>query len=209
MFGSGENMSDKKILDLIKETGATREFTAKEIPQKFINKIIDAGRWGLSVLGVQPWVFIPINDEDILNQIADVLIKRSEHVVGAANVVLRVAAKILKGSKLVIAIYNNKVLEKRAEKFGPAYVERAHIAEIQTIGGAIQNMILQVNEVGLGCVWMDAVTFCEPEIGGILDYDGELIAFLVIGYPLIKHPRSKRQENNVINRFVRIKNERL
>ena len=185
-----------KLIDLIKKSGAIRKFSAKEIGEKEINLILEAGVWGLSVLGQQPWRLLPIKKEDVISEISNVCYKKSEELVGGANMILRVTAKTIKNAKLLVAIYNNKSLEKRSEKFGEFYVKRAYVAEVQAIGGAIQNMFLQANEIGLGCVWLDAPTFCSEEVNTILDEKNELIAFLAVGERTDKviSKRSKRHD---------------
>lgn len=190
------------LMDLIKQSGAVREFKDNDISTHDIDKIIEAGRWGLSVLGIQPWIFIPIRNRAVIAKLSNIFLEKSDDLVAGANMVLRLTAKIIKNSKLIIAIYNNQLLEKRAQKFGALYVKRAYIAEIQAIGGAIQNMILQTNELGLGCVWLDAITFCSDVINTLLNENTELIAFLAIGYPAVKPHRSKREDNNVIKQFI-------
>jgi len=190
-------MSD--LITLIKQSGAVREFKDKDVPDSFVDKILEAGIWGLSVLGIQPWKFVAVQNKYTLVRLSDILLEKSDAMAQGANIVLRVTAKIIKSSKIIIVVYNNKMLEKRTEKLGPIYVERAHLAEIQTIGGCIQNMILQTNELGLGCVWLDAITFCSNEINELLQEDGELIAFVAIGYPAAKPHRSQRQ-NSIIRK---------
>lgn len=191
----------KKILELIKEAGAVREFTGQEIPDGYIDQIVEAGRWGLSVLGVQPWIFVPVTGKETIKKLSETVLEKSSDVIDGANIVLRVTSRVIGGAKAVIAVYNNRALERRVEKFGPRYVERARIAEIQTIGGAIQNMILQTAELGLGCIWLDAITFCSPDMNAILNQKNELIAFLAVGYAAVKPHRSKRAENTIVREF--------
>lgn len=190
------------LLELIKTSGAIREFKDKNVPMPLINKIIEAGRWGLSVLGFQPWTLISIKNRKIIIMIARLLNEKSEHLENGVNIVLRVTSKIIKNANTLVLIYNNRKLEKRAEKFGSLYVKRAYIAELQAIGGVVQNMHLMTNNLGLGCVWLDAPTFCANEINAALNTNDELIAILAIGYPAVKPHRSKRQDNNMNRRFV-------
>ena len=191
-----------KLIDLIKQSGAVREFKEREIPTPLIDKIIEAGIWGLSVLGIQPWKFVPVKNKAVIAGLSKIVLDKSDNVVDGANIVLRVTSRIIQKAGAIIVVYNNQKLEKRAEKFGQLYVKRAYVAEIQAIGGAIQNMILQTNELGLGCVWLDAITFCSKEINCFLKEDGELVAFVAIGYPATKPHRSKKQDDNVKKSFI-------
>jgi nitroreductase len=60
------------LLDFIKERRSIREFQNKQIPQKEIDMILEAGRWAPSASNRQPWEFIVIKNRDILKKIARV-----------------------------------------------------------------------------------------------------------------------------------------
>jgi nitroreductase len=60
------------LLDFIKERRSIRAFQDKQIPEKEIEMILEAGRWAPSASNRQPWEFIVIKDKDILKKIARV-----------------------------------------------------------------------------------------------------------------------------------------
>ncbi len=183
------------MLDFLKSFGAVRKFKKTNIPEKIINKILESGNWGFSILGVQPWNFVCIKNRKILNKLANVLVDNSYKIPRTLQIIVGITATTLKNSAVVIAIYNNKKVSQRLKKYGKSYSERGHMAELQCIGGSIQNMCLESNLLGLGCVWIDSPNFFEREINTILDEEGELIAFLVLGYPNESPHRSKRSMN--------------
>ncbi|MBY8985903.1 MAG: nitroreductase family protein [Candidatus Lokiarchaeota archaeon] len=64
-------MIDPKVfLDFIKERRSIRAFQDKQIPEKEIEMILEAGRWAPSASNRQPWEFIVIKNRDILKKIA-------------------------------------------------------------------------------------------------------------------------------------------
>ena len=60
------------LLDFIKERRSIRAFQDKQIPEKEIEMILEAGRWAPSASNRQPWEFIVIKNRDILKKIARV-----------------------------------------------------------------------------------------------------------------------------------------
>ena len=106
------------LLQLIKKSGAVREFKEIRVSNSAIEQIVQAGIWGLSVLGIQPWKIIPIKQRDVLDKICDALSVKSDEMAQGVNIIVRITSKIIKNSQVVIAVYNNSMLEKRAKKFG-------------------------------------------------------------------------------------------
>lgn len=188
-----KNEISNDILELVKKAGATRVFLKKKVEPKAINKIIEAGRWSSSILGIQPWVLIYIKNDDIKSKISKMVYEKSTEIDKPFSAVLKITSDTVMSSGALIAVYNNGQVATRAEKYGDVFKKKAYIAEIQCIGGMIQSMILEANSLGLGSVWLDSPTFFnEAQINKLLEQEGELIAFLAIGYPVKASNRSKR-----------------
>lgn len=193
----------KDILKLIKNTGASRNFETKEIANSLLVKIVEAGRWGLSILGIQPWKIVCIKRNHLIKKIAAVTRNKAKELENPFGTILKLTATTIEGSMALIAVYNNQRILKRTQKYGKLYKRKARVAEIQAIGGAIQNMILEASSLGLGSVWMDSPTFFnEKEINEILQENNELIAILAIGYPSKKINRSVRTEYKDMVRII-------
>ena len=62
----------KVLLDFIKERRSIRAFQDKQIPEKEIEMILEAGRWAPSASNRQPWKFIVIKNKDVLKEVARV-----------------------------------------------------------------------------------------------------------------------------------------
>lgn len=190
MFSTWENMT--MLIDLIKKTGAVREFQNKKIPDNIINNILTAGIWSFSILGIQPWYFVCIKNKLIINKIAKLLEEKMTQLPSPFKMIIKLTAKSIKNSSVLIGVYNNEKISSRLKKYGKQYVKRGYVAELQSIGGSIQNMYLMAASLGLGCVWVDSPNFFEKDINNIVGEEKELIAFLVLGYPAKKAHRSKR-----------------
>jgi len=187
------NKSGVDILDLIKTSGATRKFKDEAIPEDCLKKICEAGVWGLSILGVQPWKIVYTVNPSIIESISKTITDNSPKLSRPFETISNITAMVIKNSKALIAIYNNGQISERASVYSDAESKRARIAELQCIGGTIQNMFLTSNALGFGAIWLDSPAFFEKEINKILQEDNEFIAFLALGYSAMKPVRTKRK----------------
>ena len=194
-------MKDKlDLLDLIKKTGAVRKFKDQHINPKFIKLISEAGLWGPSVSGVQPWRFVIIQNKLIIKKIASIVNIKSKKKEGAFAKLLQMTSKTINNSNVVAAIYITNRMRKNAVKYGPECVKRAWIAELLSTGAAVQNMFLMLNNLGLGGVWLEAPTIFSKEINNLLKKKNELelTALMVFGYPDQEISRCHREYAKII-----------
>ncbi|MBA7466374.1 Albonoursin synthase [subsurface metagenome] len=61
------------ILELIKTRRSIRKYKLDPIPEKEINKILEAGRWAPSASNRQPWSFIVLRSEETKRKLAETL----------------------------------------------------------------------------------------------------------------------------------------
>jgi len=122
----------------------------------------------------QPWLFIVVDEKDILEKVSD----------------LGLYVKMAKKAPLGILVC------------GDLQLQRAPGFWVQDCSAAVQNMLLAVTDMKLGAVWSgiypqeDLVknyksVFCLPE--NIIPF-----AFVVIGYPDEKLPRNDRYKEEKV-----------
>lgn len=183
------------ILELIKRRRAVRKYKNESIPRKKIDKIIEAGIWGPSLLapGFQPWTFLLIQDATLIKKISELMFEKAEKMDILGNRILCVSAYTIANSQVVIAVYNSSALTKFAEKIKKMFVRFAKAAELAAISAAIQNMMLTAESLGIGSNWLDTPLFCEKKINRLLNADDSLVAILTFGYPAEKGRRSPRK----------------
>jgi len=182
------------LLKLIKERKTIRKYKNKLIPKQAIDKIIEAGIWGPSVHGFQPWKFIIVRNELRIKEIAHLLIKKSQKIDIAARILLRSSADVISNSKILIVVCNQQSFSKWASRFKKEYGKYAKLAELSAISAAIQNMTLVAHRLRIGHCWLDAPLFCEKQISKLLNTRNKLAAILSLGYSDEKSKRSKRKQ---------------
>lgn len=113
---------------------SVRKYLDKVIEPEKIDRMLRAAMQAPSATNQQPWEFIVIDDKETLTKLADF----SQY------------AKMLPGAALGFV-----VLEKQGLR-APLFTE-------QDLGAAVQNLMLQAAEDGLGTVWMGVGRGSERE----------------------------------------------
>jgi nitroreductase len=156
------------VLDAIYKRRSIREYTDEPVTREHLCEIIKAGSWAPSGLNNQPWRFITILDTSVKMKLAAQT--RCSHIIKAAQA--------------LIAVYVDK---------NAMYDEvKDHLAA----GACIQNMLLAVEALGLGAVWLGQILKNKDTVNAILGLDDslDLMAILAIGHPLHGNQQSTRKE---------------
>lgn len=196
-----------KIFELIKKRCTVRKYENKPIPKDIIYKIIEAGRWGPSVHGFQPWRFVVITNLSVIKNISNILLKKAGKLKSGIDRFLSLTANTIANSPVIILIYNQNILRDVLYKFysklrDKKYLNIAELSEIQAISAATQNMILVADNYGIGSCWNTIPLFCENEINKLSGNNEQLIAVLTLGYPAEKNKRTPRKSSDKIVQFI-------
>lgn len=159
---------DQPVLDAIYKRRSIREFTDEDVNEDDLRQIIKAGIWAPSGLNNQPWRFVVSRDEEIRAQLSQTT--HYSHIVLAA--------------RALIVVF----LDRR-----DMYDD---LKDAQAAGACIQNMLLAVESMGLGAVWLGQILKNSDQVKSILAVDDnyELMAVLAIGHPLHQRQNSKRKD---------------
>ena len=156
------------ILEAIRRRRSIREYTAEEVGREELLQIVEAGLWAPSGLNNQPWRFVIIRDAAVRGQLAEQT--RYGHIVTAA--------------KALIAVYLDEEV-----MYDP-------VKDHQSAGACIQNMLLAVEALGLGGVWLGQILKNKEEVNRILGLESrlDLMAVVAIGHPLHRNQSSHRKQ---------------
>ena len=156
------------VLEAIYKRRSIREFTEAEVTIEQLHEIVRAGMWAPSGLNNQPWRFVIVKDRDVKEQLA-----RQTHY-----------GHIVRGASALIAVYLS--IEEMYDA----------VKDHQSAGACIQNILLAVEAMGLGAVWLGQILKNKAEVNRILGLDDnfDLMAVVVIGHPLHRNQKSHRKE---------------
>ena len=155
------------ILKAIKERRSIRNFQKKDIPQKIVDKLIDALICAPSAGNLQARKFFFVKDAKLKEEIAAAALNQD----------------FIAESPLVIVGCTDSRISGR-------YGERGvYLYSIQDVAASIMGMMLVAHENGLGTVWVGA--FREEEVFDLLKLPGNLrpVSIVPVGYP-VKIPSS-------------------
>lgn len=166
--------------DLISSRQSIRSFKAKVPGQDVLEQIMEAARVAPSAVNFQPWEFIVVSSEQMIEKV-----HRCYH-----------RDWFKTAPVCVIALGNHKVAWKRAAD------AKDHTDVDLAI--AIDHLILQATELGLGSCWV--CNFDTDKVVELLDLPAYLepIALIPLGYPKadLKPQEKERKELKEIVRWL-------
>ncbi len=143
------------MLKEIENRRSIRNYKNDNIDKKIIFDILNAGIKAPSAKNNQPWRFLIVNN-DIKNKISDKMIE----IYGPNK-----TAEVIKTVPYLILVYN-----KDNEYFN-------HLS----IGAAIENILLEAENIGLGTLWIGYIKKIEDYVKELVNIDYELVSAIAIG----------------------------
>jgi nitroreductase len=186
------------IIDAISNRRSIRKFIDKDIDDDIIKKILKSGIDAPSPKNTQPWKFIVIkgkSKQELIKIMKDGMenIKLNFGVlIGEKNFLSSAeeALKIINEAPVIIFVINTGNRQQQRQTYVKKYVE---MANIQSIGAAVENMLLASLEYGVGGLWMSDIYYTVDEIGKWLQTDKQIVAAVALGYPAGKTPTKTKK----------------
>ena len=159
------------MLKEIENRRSIRNYKMGNIDKKVILDILNAGIKAPSAKNNQPWRFL-ILDNDIKNKISD----RMVEIYGPNK-----TAEVIKTVPYLILVYN---------------INNEYFNHL-SIGAAIENILLEAENMGLGTLWIGYIKKIEDYVKELVNIDYELVSAIAIGVknenPLVR-PRLNLNE---------------
>lgn len=170
-----------------------REFEDKPVPQETIEKLLEMATKAPSGKNRQPWRFVVLQGSkkaELAAIMARVAAERKQQSLDTGSSELSINA--ISQASAVIAVFN---------AFSTVEADYNHyrlLTDTQSIGAAIQTMLLAAQTFGLGTLWMCDIFYSEREIRSWLGRSDELIAAIAIGHAAQSpFPRSRKDWQEV------------
>ncbi|MCI8327451.1 MAG: nitroreductase family protein [Lachnospiraceae bacterium] len=187
-------------MSAIYDRRSIRKFLDTPIAEKDVIEIIQSGIKAPSSKNRQPWKFIVVQGkekEEMLkifrqgisreeNESA-LLPQNRQHIAAAKHTV-----DVMADAPVIVFVVNS-LGESILSELTPE--ERIYeICNIQSIGAAIQNMILAATEKEIGSLWICDIYFAYSELCEWLNREGQLVAAIAFGYP-DESPKERPRKN--------------
>ena len=105
-------------------------------------------------------------------------------------------------AKAPVTIFIFDDVEMREEMIGSFPDLLGHIVDIQSIGAAIQNMLLAATDRGLGTLWIGHVFHAYEELCAWLGESRLMVAAVAVGHPAESPGPRPRRSVDEVTRWV-------
>ncbi|HWI65064.1 MAG TPA: nitroreductase family protein [Symbiobacteriaceae bacterium] len=217
-------MAFDDLAELIRTRRSIRKYRAEAVPDDLLLKAIDLATWAPNGGNRQPWQFFVVKNPAVIGRLADAVDARSRLMaswpeadayredadrwvrVGAFFRQAPVCIAVMVGAYESLA---DKILQARGAT-DPAAREmqewrRFGASRIQTIGAAVQNLLLALHQQGLGACWMAGPQQAKAEIEAILEVppEWEFVALVPVGWPAEEKTGAPRKPLEQVVKFIR------
>ena len=186
-----------EIMQAIEDRRSIRKFKPDPVPEEILDKILRAGTLAPSGKNKQPWKFYVVQGEK-RQEMIEVMgkgINRLEND-GVRSGSAKFTRKIMETAPVTIFIFNPTSKHPLFERH--VLEKYSDLVDIQSVGAAIQNMLLAAMAFELGTLWICDVFYAYEEFCDWFGEKGELIAAVSLGYPdQAPNPRPRRAVDEV------------
>ena len=196
MSSNGRLSLDEAILG----RRSVRRYLPRPVPRADLLAILDAARWAPSPHNTLPWRFALVTRAALKERLAEAMARRWETDLAGdrltpaeiAAQVARSRARLREAPALIIASLYLGDLDSYPD---PARQAAEHQMAAQSLGAALQTLMLAAHARGLATCWMCAPLFCPEVVVEALGLPTPLIpqALLTVGYPALQPPPRPRK----------------
>jgi nitroreductase len=168
------------------------------VPSELIEKILEAGTFAPNHFRTEPWRFFVLQSEgrvklgnvfgeitrseqeDEHSETSKAKIERSERNPLRAPVIIAVGVEPSAKDNVI------------------------HKEEFAAVNAGVQNMLLTAHALGLGAIWRTGAICYHPKVKDFFELteNGEIIAFVYIGYPNIEPKPLKRTDYTEFTKWI-------
>lgn len=198
-------------LEFIYNRHSVRKFKDQDIPMEDIRQIIHAATYAPSGKNSQNWHFVVIRNKEKLHQIAEIIEKKNAELAQQLQdeekqksfIKFSRFATFFKNAPVVILVYAGPYMPTGLDVLEEIGAPKEEIEDlcrpnpgIQSVGAAIENLLLAASALGYGGCWMTSPNYAAKEISDFIGFQKEgyyYVAMVPLGVPEgeIKSPPRK------------------
>jgi F420 biosynthesis protein FbiB-like protein len=177
------------LFDVIHERRSVRKYLPKPVPKELIQEVLEAAGWAPSAHNAQHYRFIILENATIKKELAEAMAKvwiadlsKDGQTIETDRLKDRVD-RFAKAPALILACITG--IEGLPSYSYERRQRCLHDLAVQSLGAAIENLLLAAHSKGLGTCWYSAPCFCKETVKqnlGLPD-EAEPQAFVILGYP--------------------------
>jgi PPOX class probable F420-dependent enzyme len=177
------------VLPLARGRQSVRAFQDRPVPRAALEEMIEAARWAPSPHGAQPWRFVVLTRPETKRTLAEAMGDDWRRTLAMDGEDEEIVARRLRLSRqrieqapaLILACLYLSDLDRYPD---PDRERAEEVMAVQSLGAAIQNILLAAYSLGLDTGWMCAPLFAQRTVRAALELDASLIphALIPVGY---------------------------
>ncbi|GCE12707.1 nitroreductase family protein [Tengunoibacter tsumagoiensis] len=187
------------LATLLRSRRSVRKYQDRPVERQQLEQILEAARWAPSPHGRQPWRFVVLTRPEAKAQLADQMGESWQHNLQMDGQDEQIVHTRLTKSRQRIseapAIIIPCLYLEDLDQYPDARRQSDETTmAIQSLGAAVQNMLLMAYDLGLDTGWMCAPLFCPEVVCATLNLDTHLIphALITVGYAAADPQRRPR-----------------
>ena len=188
-----------KTMKAIRERRSIRRYKEEPIPEDVLTEILNAGRLAPSGKNAQPWRFVVVQDDEKRAEMVKVMregidARQAEGIPPGSS---RWTAKVMEQAPVTVFVFNeNAGVLAVPNDVGDTF---DCLVNAQSIGAAIQNMLLAATELGVGSLWICDVFYAYVELSKWLGENHQMIAAVSLGFAdVAPYARARKPLNDLV-----------
>lgn len=176
-----------------------RQYQSRPVERTLVEQILEAARWAPSPHGKQPWRFVVLTRQGAKERLADRMgntWQQQLQMDGQSDEIVAIRMRKSRERILSAPVIIIPCLYLEDLDIYPDAKRQSDetIMAIQSLGAAVQNMLLMAYDLGLDAGWMCAPLFCPEIVCEALNLDTHLIphALITVGYAAADPKRRER-----------------
>jgi coenzyme F420-0:L-glutamate ligase / coenzyme F420-1:gamma-L-glutamate ligase len=182
----------------LKTRRSIRKYQQKSVPNQEIKEILETASWAPSAHNAQPWRFMVLTEESSKRELSSAMAKA--WVVDVTKdgqkiddaIFLAKVERFANAPVLILACLTMDDMHKQPDQ---ARQNTEHDLALESLGTAMQNLLVAAHTKGLGACWYCAPAFCKETVRALLKIPPEVepAALVAMGYPNEKPPVPQRK----------------
>lgn len=184
-----------ELKEAVEQRRTVRKFTSEPVTVEILKELTRRAFCAPSINNSQPWKFIVVTNKTLMNEMADRVHDRVYALFADTpkeNVLKTVDhfSTIFQGAPAMIFVaaqpYKAPADDLDSSVIGhEAINEMRRYPDIQSIGAAVQNILLSAVDLGLGACWLSGLMAARQELEALLNIQQpwELVTAVAVGKP--------------------------
>jgi coenzyme F420-0:L-glutamate ligase/coenzyme F420-1:gamma-L-glutamate ligase len=188
------------LTDALKRRRSVRKYLPKSLPLATVRGLLEVVKWAPSAHNAQPWRFIVLFTASRKNDLAVAMGEAWRTAMIKAGIPTDVRegliqASIERFSEAPVLLVALLTLEEMIRYDDVSDQANERDLAVQSLGAALQTLLLAASSKGIGACWYCAPVFCKNAVRKVLSIpeDVEPQAIVTLGYPAEKPKKRDRK----------------